>query len=107
MWRIVILVPVLLVAGVFARADVNTSATASAALVQIQDCLDLKLDQQASMPAITDHRGQGANGLSLRGLASTLGIGLLTIICFVPAALLAEMLTRRDGQDTRKSHRAI
>ena len=37
-------------------------------------------------------------GLSVQGLAAMLGIGVLTMMFFVPAALLSEFLMRRGGR---------
>jgi hypothetical protein len=100
MWRMLILVPVLAVAGVLARADGGQATPVSAALVQIQDCLDLPM----ANPAGFGLEKSEAAGLSLRAIASTLGIGLLSILLFVPAALLSEFFIRRgDGQNGHSS----
>jgi hypothetical protein len=77
------------------RAEVEPGHNANAELVQVQDCLDLRASHTISSPTV------GAEpGLSFRGLGATLGIGLMTLMFFVPAALLSEALMRRgDAAD--------
>lgn len=84
------LVALVIVASVLVRADGDPARPTNAALIQIEDCLDLRVAQAPAMqPPGSD------SGLSLRGLAGMLGIGALTIMFFVPAALLSELLMRR------------
>lgn len=99
MWRMLIFVPLLAVAAVMARQDVGQAAPVNAALMQIQDCLDLPARQ-----AVVGIEKNAAAGLSLRALGATLGIGLLSILLFVPAAFLSEFFIRRgDGHGGHSS----
>lgn len=93
MLRIVILLTLVVVASVLVRADGDPVRPTNAALVQLEDCLDLRV---AQAPAMENHSADG--GISLRGLVAMLGIGALTIMFFVPAALLSELLMRRGQQ---------
>ena len=90
MVRGLMLAALVVVASVLVRADGDAARPTNAALVQFEDCLDLKV---ARTPAM--HSSSTDNGLSLRGVVSMLGIGALTIMFFVPAALLSELLMRR------------
>ena len=93
MWRMLIFVPLLAVAAVIARPNVGPTAPVNAALMQIQDCLDLPAKQ-----AVVGIEKNAAAGLSLRALGATLGIGLLSILLFLPAAFLSEFfICRGDG----------
>ncbi|TDG14890.1 hypothetical protein E2F43_01205 [Seongchinamella unica] len=90
MLRGMILVGLVVIASVLVRVDGDPARPASAALIQAGDCLDQRVTQT---PAIQSP-GSGS-GLSVRGLAAMLGIGVLTIMFFLPAALLSELLMRR------------
>ncbi|QFU75094.1 hypothetical protein EY643_05215 [Halioglobus maricola] len=90
MWRYLSVFVLLLAAVVFLQSQAGQVAPGHVALVQLQDCLELNLTHQMA--------GQG-EGLSLSGIARALGIGILSILFFVPAALLAELLS--GGGDDR------
>ncbi|RLQ23865.1 hypothetical protein DWB85_01555 [Seongchinamella sediminis] len=90
------LLALVVVASVLVRADGDPARPTNAELVQIEDCLDLRI---AQAPARQSAAPDG--GISLRGLAAMLGIGALTIMFFVPAALLSELLMRR-GKSPRR-----
>ena len=95
MWRTLIVITGLAAAVVLAQADGSSQQAVNAALVQVQDCLELnKLSSGAGLDGSDD----SAKGLTLRGLAATLGIGLLSILFFVPAALVSEYVIRRGGE---------
>ncbi|MEH6585497.1 MAG: hypothetical protein V7720_03010 [Halioglobus sp.] len=90
MLRTIILLSLVVVGSVMVKAEVDPGRTVNAALVQIQDCLDMRVTRSVSIPAPVS-----GSGLSVRGLGATLGIGLMTIMFFVPAALLSELLMNR------------
>lgn len=94
MWRTAIVILSLALAGVLAQADGRPQQAASAALVQVQEGLEEKQAASEMHPA---GYGNSAEGLTLRGLVATLGIGLLSILFFVPVALVAEYFIRRGG----------
>ena len=96
MWRVLFLVGGLAFAGILAEAAGSPQQVVNAALVQVQDCLELNRTQGAAYLALDSGNREG---LTLRGLAATLGIGLLSILFFVPAALVAEYLIRRGDDD--------
>ena len=93
------LLPLVVIAGAFAQADGSVVGPINAGLIQIQGCLELQAAQCASTE-ITQlgHVNRGMGGLSVQALVSTLGIGLLSLVCFVPTALLAEMWMRRNNK---------
>ena len=86
MWRVCLLLIVALSTAVLARAELNPADTTR---VHMQDCLDLRIDPGVAADG-------GASGLSLRGLAATLGIGLLSMLFLLPVALVCDWLMRRD-----------
>ena len=90
MLRGLMLAGLVIIASVLVRADGDPARPTNAALIQMEDCLDLRIAQAAS-PASSGPD----SGLSLRGLVGMLAIGALTIMFFVPAALLSELLMRR------------
>ncbi len=95
MWRVLFLLGGLAFAVILAEAAGSPQQVVNAALVQVQDCLELNRTQGATYLALDSGNREG---LTLRGLMATLGIGLLSILFFVPAALVAEYLIRR-GDD--------
>ena len=90
MLRMIFLVALVFTSSLLLRAEINPAQTTSGALVQAQDCLDMPAPQVTAAPSDVN-----AEGLSFRGLGATLGIGLMTVMFFVPAALVAELLMRR------------
>ena len=90
MIRNVILISLMILVSTAAQANIDPAQVTYMALAQIQDCLDLRVSQAMKMPGM----GSGT-GLSFRGLGATLGVGVMTLLFFVPAALLSEMLMRR------------
>lgn len=64
----------------------------SAALVQVQDCLELSGTRLSRVRP--GHSGADSS-FTLRAIGSMLAIGLLSILFCVPAALAAEYLSRR------------
>lgn len=96
MLRTIILISLVVVGSVMVKAEVDPGRTANAALMQLQDCLDMRVTRSVSLPAVGSE-----SGLSVRGLGATLGIGLMTIMFFVPAALLSELLmSRGESRDS-------
>lgn len=104
MWRALFVLGLLLAVAAVSGADINPSSQVNGALVQIQDCFDVQLGNAARVSGMYPTDTAGGSGLSLRALAATLGIGLLSILFFVPAALLSEFFIRRGdtqpGQPT-------
>ncbi|MEP5567610.1 MAG: hypothetical protein ABJN62_07240 [Halioglobus sp.] len=90
MIRNAILIVMMLMLSTAANAEIDTARVTYMALAQIQNCLDLRVSQAITMPPM----GSGT-GLSFRGLGAMLGVGMMTLLFFVPAALLSEMLMRR------------
>ena len=97
MWRSLIVIGGLVMAVFLAQADGNSQRVVNAALVQVQDCLEL--NQAGSSARVLPGSNDTGEGLTLRSLFVTLGIGLLSILFFVPAALITEYVTRR-GDDS-------
>lgn len=91
MIRKVILISLMVMASTAVKAEIDPAQVTYMALAQIQDCLDLGVSRAMTLPAV----GAGS-GLSFRGLGATLGVGVMTLLFFVPAALLSELLMRRD-----------
>jgi len=97
MWRIVLLILAVLATGFASGAEMTGVEGASAALVTTRNCPELRpLQRQVEQAPVTETTQQRA-GLSPLALLSTLGIGLLSILCFVPAALLIEFIGHRGG----------
>ena len=96
MWRILILLMLMVSATLALRAENGSSQAVSAALVQVQDCLEISGTRL--VPALAGEVGERA-GLTLGSLLATLAIGCLSILFFVPAALVAEYVFRRAGGD--------
>ncbi|MEP4147441.1 MAG: hypothetical protein ABJL54_09490 [Halioglobus sp.] len=96
MIRNVILISLMVMASTAVKAEIDPSQVTYMALAQIQDCLDLGVSRVMTLPAM-----DARSGLSFRGLGATLGIGVMTLLFFVPAALLSELLMRRG--ETRGS----
>ena len=97
MLRIFILLTAVVAISVLVKAEGDPARVGNVALIQMQDCLDLRIPNASTLPA-----QPGAQGLSMKGLGAMLGIGALTIMFFVPAALLSELLMRRD--ERREHH---
>ena len=93
MFRVFILLSLIVIVSTVVKAEVDPGQVSSMALAQIQHCLDLRVTGVASMPV-----ARNEIGLSFRGLGATLGIGLMTLLFFVPAALFSEFLMRRGEQ---------
>ena len=91
MLRGFMLLVLVVVASVLVRADGDPARPTNAALVQMEDCLDLRVTRAPAMQP----RGPDS-GISVQGLAAMLGIGALTSMVVVPAALLSELLMRRN-----------
>lgn len=91
MWRVSLLVLVMLSTVVLAAAGPNPVDAAEAREAY---CLDAPVAEE-EIPAA----GSGG-GLSVSGLLATLGIGLLSFLCLVPVALLAEWLMGRNRSAT-------
>ena len=91
MWRYVSVLGLVLLAAVFVQTQAGTATPAHAALVQLQDCLELNVAHQMV--------SQG-EGLSFGAVGRALGIGFLSILFFVPAALLAELLSGGGDEHT-------
>ena len=87
MWRICLLLVVTLSTAVLAVATPNPADAAEARDVY---CLDAPV-AEGDMPAA----GPGG-GITLRGLVATLGIGLMSLLCLVPVALLSEWIMGRE-----------
>lgn len=104
MWRVLVALGMLIAVAAVSGADINPSSQVNGALVQIQDCFDVQLGSAAKVSGMYHTDTAGGPGLSLKTLAATLGIGLLSILFFVPAALLSEFFIRRGdtqpGQPT-------
>ncbi len=96
MWRIFILLVVMVSATLALRAENGSSQAVNAALVQVQDCLEITGSRLATA---LPEEGEGRSGLTLGSLLATLVIGCLSIVFCVPAALVAEYFSRRDGGD--------
>lgn len=64
----------------------------SAALVQVQDCLELN---GARLSRMQPGQSGADSSFTLRALGTTLAIGVLSILFCAPAALAAEYLSRR------------
>lgn len=96
MWRIVILLILMVSATLVLRAENGSSQAVNAALVQVQDCLEISGTRL--VPALAGDGGDRA-GLTLGSLLATLAIGCLSILFLVPAALVAEYFFRRAGGD--------
>ena len=88
MWRYISVFFLIGLAVVIVHSQAGQVAPAHVALVQLQDCLELNAAQPMA--------GQG-EGLSFNALGRALMIGCLSILLFVPAALLAEYFS--DGSD--------
>lgn len=86
MWRYLWVMAGLLLALLLLQQQPGQDAPAQVALVQLQDCLELNAAHRAAP--------QG-EGLSLMALGRALGIGILSMVFFVPAALLTEYLSDR------------
>lgn len=95
MWRSVLVIFALTLAGILAQADGRPQRAVSAALVQVQDCFE---EKQALSSVQAQEGGTSGEGLTLRGLFATLAIGLLSILFCVPAALIAEFVQRRSSE---------
>ena len=93
MLRSILLLAVVVVASVLVRAEGDPSRPTNAALVQIEDCLDMRVTSAPNLQAASPDKG-----LSVQGLGAMLGIGVLTMMFFVPAALLSELLMRRNSR---------
>ena len=96
MWRLVVLVVVMALATLMLRAEDGGSEVVNAALVQVQDCLDMGGNKRVA--ALGEGGGDGP-GLTLGSLFATLAIGCLSILFCVPAALVAEYFFRRGDRD--------
>ena len=97
MLRVCVVLCLVVAATVLVRAEGNPGRAANVALIQMEDCLDLRIPQVSASTVPSS-----AQGLSLQGLGAMLGIGALTIMFFVPAALLSEMFMRRgEHPDSR------
>ena len=98
MYRFILLLSLIVVIAVWVKAEGEPVRSVNAALVQVDDCLDLRIPREPVSLTPVGGQGAAAGGLSVRGIGATLGIGLLTIMFFVPAALLSELLMRRGGR---------
>ena len=87
MWRVCLLFIVTLSTAVLASERANPFDAAEA---RDAYCLDAPVEEREMLAA-----AQGG-GISLAGLAATLGIGLLSLLCLIPVALLAEWLMGRE-----------
>ncbi len=96
MWRIVVLVVVMGATTLMLRAEGGGSEAVSAALVQVQDCLDMG---GKNLVPVLPEEGDNRPGLTLGSLFATLAIGCLSILFCVPAALVAEYFFRRSDGD--------
>jgi hypothetical protein len=96
MWRIVILLGMMVSTTLVLRAESGSSQAVNAALVQVQDCLEISGSRLVT--ALPDEGGE-RSGLTLRSLFVTLAIGCLSILFCVPAALVAEYFSRRGDGD--------
>jgi hypothetical protein len=88
MWRICLLFIVTLSTAVLASERANPLDAAEA---RDAYCLDAPVEERERPAAV-----EGGGGISLSGLAATLGIGLLSLLCLIPVALLAEWLMGRE-----------
>ncbi len=95
MWRIAAVMLVLVFCGILVQADSGPQQVVNSALIQVQDCLELNQSVRAGHSPVNDTLD---SGLTFGALFATLGIGLLSILFFVPAALVAECIIRR-GDD--------
>ena len=97
MLRLCVLLSLVVAATVLVRAEGTPGRVANVGLIQMEDCLDLRIPQVSASTMQSSKQG-----LSLQGLGAMLGIGALTIMFFVPAALLSEMFMRRgEHPDSR------
>ncbi len=94
MIRRLIVMSLMVLISAAANAEMDPTQVTHMALAQLQDCIDRPVAQVIGLP----EAGAG-NGLSFRGLGATLGIGVMTLLFFVPAALLSELLMRRAKSD--------
>ena len=76
------------------HAGPGVGVAADMLLAHVGECLDVVRNQAGSlsMPMLVPGSGRE---IGLRQVASTLGIGALTVLFFVPTALVSELLMRR------------
>ncbi len=97
MWRVAILACLMFTATLVLRAESGSPQVVNTALVQVQHCLELG---GAKLAPILPGEGGESPGLTWRSLFATLAIGILSILFCVPAALVAEYLSRSGGNTT-------
>ena len=97
MWRVALLFGLMVAVTLVLRAENGAPQAVNAALVQMQDCLELGGTRLAPM---LPEEGGDRPGITLRSLFVTLGIGILSVLFCVPAALVAEYLSRSGGGNT-------
>lgn len=98
MYRVVLLLLTVLTTAVPPSATSSALGDTGARTLLLQECPELKSLERAVENEVAVDRGQQSGGLSPHALLSTLGIGLLSLLCFMPAALLMELIARRRGR---------
>ncbi len=89
------LLSILMAAG--ADAAPLLEGAAELLLAQVGECLAFARGEVVGVSTSLLHAG-GKPAFSMHQLLSTLGIGALTVVFFVPAALVADWLMRRADQ---------